>query len=67
MELTASIKKSIDETDYETLLCRWRHAPIGEPLLQGESGDYYAKVMRSKRDELSDANRVAASKRVGWK
>jgi hypothetical protein len=63
MKLTEGLKKSIDESSYESLLSRWRFSKIGEPLFQGESGDYFQKVMLEKK-ELVD--HVAISKKIGW-
>lgn len=56
-------KKWIDESSYESLLRRWRNAPPGDPIFNGESGKYYQKVMSKKKDMC---DHVAASKRVGW-
>ena len=56
-------KQWIDNASYETLLSKWRFAPIGDPMFQGESGQYYAKVMNEKR---ARTDHVAASKAVGW-
>ena len=61
-----STKKTIDGMDYESMLHRWRNAPAGHPLFQGEVGDYFAKVMAEKRKAITDAEHVAASKRIGW-
>ena len=60
------LKAWIDQQDYESLLRRWRHSPTGYPMFQGEIGDYYAVVMRRKKAETPHAERVAASKRIGW-
>ena len=56
-------KKWIDEASYEQLLSKWRFAPIGDPMFQGDTGDYYAKVMREKREHV---DHVQVSKNVGW-
>lgn len=66
MELTEEIKKEIDNMEYAQLLSKWRHSPIGDPMFQGDSGDYFAKVMREKKDSLTHENQVAISKSVGW-
>ena len=58
-------KKQIDAMDYESMLSLWRFAPIGHPMLQGETGDYYAKVMREKAAKLTDSEKTAISKLVG--
>ena len=56
-------KKWIDESSYEGLLYRWRFAPVGDPMFQGYTGEYYKKVMHEKREAC---DHVAASKAVGW-
>lgn len=63
--MNEQLKQEIDNADYESLLCRWRFAPIGDPLFYGEIGEYYSKVMLSKREATPD-NGVSASKKVGW-
>ncbi|KKK50897.1 hypothetical protein LCGC14_3120440, partial [marine sediment metagenome] len=61
-EEVKSMKAQIDSEDYESLLRRWRFAPAGSPMFQGEVGDYYAKVMAEKRDSLPAGEQVRASK-----
>lgn len=58
-------KAWIDNADYQTLLAKWRFAPAGSPLFQGETGEYYKKIMVEKRDALPDHG-VSASKAVDW-
>jgi hypothetical protein len=48
------------------MLHRWRFAPVGDPMFQGEIGDYFAKVMKRKRAEVGDPAHTAASKSIGW-
>jgi len=63
--MTPEQKKWIDESDVETLLRKWRFAPSGDPLLQGECGEYYKQKMMA----LQSADPVAwtrASKNIGW-
>lgn len=64
--MTEGTKKRIDNMDYESMLFLWRNAPVGHPMLQGETGDYYSKVMAKKRDEVGNAEHVRASKSIGW-
>ena len=59
-------KKQIDEMNYESMLSLWRFARAGHPMFQGETGDYYAKVMREKAAKLTNSERTAISKSVGW-
>jgi len=60
------MRKWIDEADYESLLSRWRNAPVGDPIFQGEMGDYYSKKMAEKRAEVGNDAHVRASKSIGW-
>lgn len=64
--LTDADKARIDAMDYKSLLRRWRFAPVGDPLLQGETGDYYSTVMRAKGDVIGHSAQVEASKSIGW-
>ena len=67
MELTAEVKGKIDSMSYEELLRKWRFAPIGDPMFQGESGCYFDRRMADMRAELGGAEiHTAASKRIGW-
>ena len=63
--MTEEQKKWIDDADYETLLRQWRFGKTGDPLFQGETGEYYKKVMAEKRD-ADPVGAVAASKSIGW-
>jgi hypothetical protein len=58
-------KNRIDGMNYEQMLRRWRFAPIGDPMFQGETGDYFAEVMKTKKSQLTDEEQVRASKNVG--
>ena len=64
--MTEDLRKWIDEQSYETLLRRWRTAPAGDPIFQGEIGEYYQEAMRKKRAEHSPEELVGISKRIGW-
>lgn len=64
--MTKKQKEWIDNADYEQLLSRWRHAPAGDPMFQGVTGDYYSKVMAEKKEEVSHEEHVRASKSIGW-
>ena len=61
------IKNQIDNMDFESMVLLWRYAPVGHPMFQGEVGVYYVKVMREKGAKISESEKVAASKSVGWK
>jgi len=64
--IDAAIKSWVDSASYEDLLRRWRFAPVGDPVFQGETGKYYAEVMWRKKAELSAGEQVRASKNIGW-
>jgi hypothetical protein len=65
MKLTPEVKTEIDERSYESLLRLWRFAPSGEPMFEGESGEYYKDRLAKLRSE-NPADAVAASARIGW-
>ena len=60
----AEQKEWIDKASYYELLKKWRFAPIGDRIFQGELGNYYSDVMAAKRDRCPDP--VMVSKLVGW-
>lgn len=60
------MKNWIDNSDYESLLKKWRFAIAGDMFFQGEIGKYYSNVMFRKRNELDSAEQVRISKAVGW-
>ena len=41
--MTEEMKKRIDEMSRIEMARAWRFASIGDPLFQGEAGDYFAK------------------------
>lgn len=60
------MKERIDAMTYEELLRHWRYAPSGDPLFKGETGKYYHQVMEQKRKPLTDKERLAVSKKIGF-
>jgi len=66
MIIDKEMKAWIDGASYEELLRRWRFAPSGDPIFQGETGDYYTKVMAKKREEIGPGEHTKASKKIGW-
>jgi hypothetical protein len=60
------LKKQIDGMNYYALLQLWRFAPSGNPMFEGEVGDYYAKVMNEKRQAVGPAEHTSTSKSLGW-
>lgn len=66
MKLTDDVKAQIDDLDYFSLLERWRYAPPGDPVFQGESGDYWRERMKYLEAQPGgQAKAVAASKLLG--
>lgn len=67
MELTEKNKEYIDGLSYESLLSRWRNAPLGDTWLQGETGTYWGKRMAELRKQPGGQEKhVSASKSIGW-
>lgn len=65
--MTDEMKARIDEMSYEALLSMWRYAPVGDPLFQGDTGDYFGERMKELRSQPGgDARHVSASKSIGW-
>ena len=65
MELTGENKKYIDSLGYESLLSRWRNAPVGDKWFEGETGTYWGTRMQELKEKDPDGA-VAASKSIGW-
>lgn len=63
MNLTPELKAEIDGKSYTELLRRWRHAPLGDTMFQGESGKYWNERLAELRDTV---DHVAISKEIGW-
>ncbi len=63
-ELTPELKAEIDRLSYVELLCRWRFAPVGDIMFQGQSGEYFGARMAILR--AAGADHIGASKLVGW-
>ena len=66
MELTPENKKYIDSKEHRSLLNMIRFSPVGDPWLEGFTGDYIMK----RRSELADKDpgqAVADSKSLGWR
>lgn len=64
--MDAETKKRIDEMGYASMLRIWRYAPVGHPMFQGETGQYFIKVMKAKRAQVGPAEHTRASKAIGW-
>lgn len=61
--MTETTKNFIDGLTYKEMLKLWRFSPTGSALFQGETGEYFSKVMREKKEKV---NAAAISKEVGW-
>lgn len=66
MSVDQRVTEKIDAMGYESMLQLWRNAPAGHYMFQGDTGDYFSKVMAEKKSAISDGDHVAASKSVGW-
>lgn len=67
MDLTLELKSQIDAKSYDALLSRWRDAPVGDQMFQGESGEYWANRMSELRaQEGGNERHAASSKSIGW-
>ena len=61
MENVEEIKKIIDRMSQYDLCRKWRFAAVGDPLLQGEVGDYFAAKLKEKGGFTPEI-----SKSLGW-
>ena len=66
MAINPTIKEKIDNATYDQLLSWWRFSPTGNPMFQGDTGEYFSKVMAEKRKKVSDEEHSAISKQIGW-
>ena len=65
--MTDEMKARIDGMSYGELLRKWRFAPVGDPMFQGEAGDYFGERMKELRSRPGgDEKHVSASKSIGW-
>ena len=65
MDLTPEIKQKIDNMGICDLLSKWRFAPLGDPIFQGETCEYWSKRMNELREQ-DPALYTRASKELGW-
>ena len=59
--MTPQLKERIDSMSREQMARAWRFAPIGDPMFQGEAGDYF-----EKRFKEAGAFSPDISKKIGW-
>lgn len=60
--MNKDLKDKIDNMSQMTMAWKWRFAPSGDPMFQGEVGDYFDKVFKEKGGMTSEI-----SKAIGWK
>ena len=59
--MTPEQKAIIDSMSQRALCAKWRFAKVGDPLLQGDVGDYFSKVLKEKGGFTPEI-----SKELGW-
>jgi len=59
--MTDEQKNQIDSMSQYQLCSKWRFSPSGDPLLQGDTGDYFSKTMKEKGGFTPEI-----SKSLGW-
>lgn len=64
--MNAQQKALIDGLSYVALLQHWKHHTLGDRLLQGDAGVYYATEMARKRSSLTQGELEAADRSLGW-
>ena len=57
----------VKNASYESLLRRWRFAPLGDPAFVGKTGEMFSQRLNEERAKLTHDERVAVSKKVGWR
>lgn len=66
VNISREVKDKIDSMSYEEMLREWRFSEIPNPLFEGDAGKYFAYHMERKKCELSESEKVAISKQIGW-
>ena len=59
--MTSEQKATIDSMSQFELCKKWRFAPIRDPSLQGDIGDYFSKVLKEKGGFTPEISKV-----LGW-
>jgi hypothetical protein len=59
--MTEEMKQRIDAMTREEMAHHWRFAPSGDPMFQGDTGEYFSKRFK----ELGGFS-PAISKNIGW-
>ena len=60
--MTDEEKKQIDKMSQFEMCRLWRFAPAGEPLMQGNTGEYFKKVLFEEKGGFTPE----ISKRLSW-
>ena len=60
--MTPEQKKTIDDMSQYDMCRLWRFAKTGEPLLQGDTGQYFKKVLFEQKGGFTPE----ISKKLGW-
>jgi len=55
--MTPAQRVWIDNATHEEMLSKWRTAPVGDPLLQMETGIYFKKIMNEKFAKITSAEK----------
>lgn len=66
IEMTDETKQTIDNMNYTSMLALWRFAHVGHPYFRDETGNYFNKIMKEKRDKITDEEHTRISKQIGW-
>jgi hypothetical protein len=64
--MNEATKNLIDAMPIREMLAKNRFAPLGDPYFQGETGDYFLKIMSEKRAAIGAEAWTQLSKSVGW-
>lgn len=59
--MTPEMKARIDAMSQEEMARRWRFAPVGDQMFQGEAGDYFRERFLALGGMTPEI-----SKRMGW-
>ena len=56
--MTPEQKQKIDSMSQYQLCAMWRFAGVGEPLFQGDTGEYFSKVLKEKGGFTSEISKI---------
>lgn len=60
--MTEDEKKQIDSMSHYELAYRWRFSKCGDPLFQGDTGEYFKKALFDDKGGFTPE----LSKSIGW-